>query len=254
MRLILGLATALTLTGCEEGPNIFTVEDDIDLGQQLADEIAANPEEFPILDDVEYAEAYSHVHRIRDAILESDDIRYRDEFVWSLSIIDDDEVLNAFAGPGGHMYVYTGLIRFLDREDDLAGVLGHEIAHADRRHSTQQLTEQYGLATLIGLLLGEDPGLLAEVAAGLVTLGFSRANETESDEYSVRYLCDTPYAANGAAEFFRKLEGASVPAFLSTHPNPDNRVEEIDALALELGCSTEPYADAQYDALLEALP
>jgi predicted Zn-dependent protease len=254
MRLATGILAAALLTGCDEEPNLFTVQDDIDLGQQLADEIAANPVEYPVLDPTEYAKAYGHLNRIRDTILQSDDITYRDDFVWSLKIIDDDEVLNAFAAPGGHMYVYTGLIRFLDREDDLAGVLGHEIAHADRRHSTQQLTKRYGIATLIGLVLGEDPGLLAEIAAGLVSLSFSRTDESEADEFSVYYLCDGHYAANGAAEFFRKLDGASVPAFLSTHPNPDNRVEAIDALAAELGCSTEPYADAQYQALLDALP
>ena len=254
MRALSLIALATLTAGCEEEPNLFTIEDDIELGQQLRDEIANSPEEYPLLAREDYPEAYGHLDRIRDNILQSDDIRYRDQFEWELRLVHDDETLNAFAAPGGYMYVYTGLIRFLDREDDLAGVIGHEIAHADQRHSTEQLTKAYGLATVISLVLGNDPGLLAEIAAGLVNLSFSRADETESDEFSVRYLCDSPYAANGAAEFFRKLEGAQVPAFLSTHPNPDNRVEKIDELAAELGCSTETYAGGQYADFIDSLP
>lgn len=242
----------LWLGGC--GANLFTIEDDIALGQQLRDEVNSMPEEYPVVARSDAPGAYAELERIRDLILQSDDIQYRDEFAWELHLIDDDETLNAFAAPGGYMYVYSGLIRFLDREDDLAGVIGHEIAHADLRHGTEQLTQAYGVSALLAIALGDDPGAIAELAAGLVSLSFSRSDETQADEYSVRYLCDTPYAANGAAEFFRKLEGASGPAFLSTHPNPDNRVQKIDDLAAELGCSIEPYADANYQALLDGLP
>ena len=132
--------------------------------------------------------------------------------------------------------------------------MGHEIAHADQRHSTQQLTKAYGLSALLGLVLGEDPGLVAELAAGLVNLNFSRADESEADDYSVEYLCLTPWAADGAAGFFEKLEGGGVPEFLSTHPSSDTRVEDITAYAEELGCSTELYKDADYQALLDSLP
>lgn len=246
--LVLGL-----LAGCEGDPNLFTIQDDIELGQQLRDELEANPDEYPVLPRVDYPDAYDHIERIRDEILTAQAVTHDETFEWEVRIIDDDETLNAFAAPGGYIWVYTGLVRFLDREDDLAGVMGHEIAHADLRHSTEQLTKQYGVSALIGIVLGQDPGLVAQIAAGLVSLSFSRTDEAEADEYSVRYLCDTEYASNGAAEFFRKLDGASVPAFLSTHPNPDNRVEDIDALAVELGCSTEP-SGRDYQSVLDSLP
>lgn len=251
------LVASLTGLSCQDdgpGLNLLTLEDDLELGAQLHAEILGNPAEYPLLDPVEYADAYAHLHRMRDAILASDDVRFADRFEWQLHILHDDSVLNAFAAPGGYIYVYTGLIRFLDREDDLAGVLGHEIAHADRRHSTQQLTKAYGVSTLVSVLLGEEPGLLADIAAALVNLRFSRADEAESDAFSVRYLCDTPWAADGAASFFEKIDGSGGPEFLSTHPSPENRVEDIRALADELGCSTDPNPDADYEALLAALP
>lgn len=239
----------LFLSAC----NAFTVEEDMELGEQVAAEIESSPEEFPLVSRAEYPEAYSHLDDLASRILNSGEVRFADTFEWELTLVSDD-VLNAFVTPGGKIYVYTGLIHFLEREDDLAGVMGHEIAHADERHTTEQLTKAYGVSALIGVVLGNDPGLLGEIASGLVRLSFSRADEAEADAFSVRYLCETPYAANGAAEFFRKLDDAPVPAFLSTHPNPSNRVEEIDALADELGCSTAPWEGADYQALLNALP
>ena len=244
----------LSLAACDSGINIFSVDDDIDLGEQLAEEIASMPEEFPILPREDFPQAYTFMDDLAFRIIESGELRYADRFQWEVFIIHDD-VLNAFVTPGGKIYFYTGLIEFLEREDDLAGVMGHEIAHADRRHSTQQLTKAYGLSALVGIVLGNDPGLLSEIAQTLVQLSFSRSDESEADAYSVRYLCNTPYAANGAAGFFRQLEGSSiVPEFLSTHPNPSNRVTAIDDLAEELECSTEPWQDANYQLLLDALP
>lgn len=255
--LSLPLLFACTGDGEGGGVNLFTVEDDIALGQDLRDQINNDPENFPVLDEAEYPEAYAYLYDMRDVVLASGEVRYEDEFDWEIYIIHDDATLNAFAAPGGYMWVYTGLIRYLEVEDHLEGVLGHEMAHADRRHSTEQLSKAYGLSVLIGLVLGEDPGLLAEVAAGLVNLSFSRSDESEADEYSVRYLCDSIYAADGAAGFFEKLleeGGGDIPEFLSTHPSSETRVEEIEALAIDLDCNLAYYEDAEYQAFLDMLP
>lgn len=260
-RFFLVLITVSLFGACKRdggGINIFTLQQDRELGMQLANEIAANPAEYPILPYQGNEQAYEYLYSMRDAILASDEIRHRDEFAWELSIIQDDNTLNAFAAPGGYMYVYTGLIKFLDRADDLAGVVGHEIAHADQRHSTKQLTQQYGISTLSTLLLGENPGLLGEIATGLVSLSFSRADETDADEHSVDYLCDTEYASNGAAGFFQKLldsgQTGGTPAFLSTHPNPDNRVDKINERAVANSCDTTALNNAGYDAFKALLP
>lgn len=246
-------------TGCKSIPdiNIFTIQDDKDLGAELAKEIEKHPEEYgEILDPAEYSDAYAHLDRIRDAILASGEVTYEKQFDWETHIIDDDEVLNAFAAPGGYIYVYTGLIRYLEIEDHFAGVLGHEIAHADQRHSTQQLTKAYGISELLSILLG-DSGLIGDVASALVGLEFSREDEAEADEYSVIYLCNTDYAADGTAGFFRKLTedgGVEIPEFLSTHPSSETRVEDIEAKAEELGCSVEPNPNADWQGFIDSLP
>jgi len=242
----------------DEGFNLFTIEDDKQLGLQLKDEIAGNPSEFPVLSETQYSEAYGHLYRMRDSILNSGVVTYKDDFEWELKIIHDDSVLNAFCAPGGYIYVYTGIIKFLESEDQLAGVLGHEIAHADKRHSTEQLTKTYSITLLLQVVLGENAALLQEIATGLISLKFSRNHETEADEYSVKYLCGTSYNAAGAAGFFQKLidleQAGGTPQFLSTHPNPDNRVENINTNRTANGCTGTGTYDARYQQLINSLP
>ncbi len=226
----------------DSGINIFTLEQDKQFGAQLKGQIDSSPAQYPVLPYIGNEAAYNYLYAMRDEILTSDKIQYKNEFNWELYIIDNDSTLNAFCAPGGYIYVYTGIIKFLDEADHLAGVLGHEIAHADRRHSTQQMTQAYGINVLLTILAGDNPGMLAQIAAGLTTLSFSRSHETDADDHSVEYLCDTDYASNGAAAFFQKLidlgQSGGTPAFLSTHPDPGNRVQNINGDASELGCST----------------
>jgi len=222
----------------------LTPDHDVELGQQVSAEINSKPADFPLLDEQEFSSSYSYLNAMKDDILASDDIEFRDKFVWELKIIADDNTLNAFATPGGFIYVYTGLIKFLDNADDLAGVMGHEIAHADLRHSSDQMKEQFGLSLLSQILLGGQSDQVAQIATQIGSLSFSRGDEAAADEYSVIYLSDTDYACNGAAAFFQKLldnnQSSGVPEFLSTHPSPDNRVEDINTKATEVGCSTLP--------------
>jgi len=124
--------------GCDEGKvNFFTLDQDIQFGMQLDSAILADPVSYPILSENDYPEAYNHMYRIRDEILQSSKLRYASRFDWEVKIIHRDDILNAFAAPGGYIYFYTGLIHFLDDESQFAGVVAHEIAHADRRHSTE---------------------------------------------------------------------------------------------------------------------
>ena len=149
----------------DEGINIFSIQDDKDLGMQTAAQIAADPAQFPILDPVANAAAYNYLYAMRDEILASGQVTHKNDFNWELHIIKDDTTQNAFCTPGGYIYIYTGLIKYLDNASSLAGVMGHEMAHADKRHSTEAMTKQYGISTLLTVLLGENPGLLAQISA-----------------------------------------------------------------------------------------
>ena len=248
--------------GCKDkagggGLNFFSLEDDKTFGAQVAAEIDADQVTYPVLDSATHPEAYAYLYAIRDSILNSGKVVHKDDFDWRLKIIEDDSTLNAFCTPGGYIYVYTGIIKYLDSEDQFAGVMGHEIAHADERHSTAALTQQYGIDVLFSVLLGEDKGTLATIAQGLVGLKYSRGNESESDLRSVEYLYPTAYDARGAARFFEKIEeagGASGPVFLSTHPDPENRVEAIISHWESLGGKVGQTFESRYKDFQNSLP
>ncbi|MEL6970588.1 MAG: M48 family metallopeptidase [Bacteroidota bacterium] len=258
--LIVGtLVLSVFMISCSStgGLNLFSVQQDIELGRQVSQEINSNPAEFPILPERGNEEVYRYIRNLTSTILNSGKVAYRDEFAWEVKIIDDPETLNAFATPGGYIYVYTGLIKFLDSEDELAGVMGHEIAHSAQRHSTQQMTKAYGLQVLLSVVTGRsNPGMIEQIALGLASLNFSREHETEADAYSVEYLCGTSYNAAGAAGFFRKMEGSGgsrPPEFMSTHPNPGNRVEAIDSKARAMGCRGQATNRGEYTRIKQLL-
>lgn len=256
---ILLLILAVFLGGCA-GFNLFSIEDDKKFGLQVEQEIAADQQQFPVLPESRYPQVYKYLNDMRDEILKSPHVKYKDEFAWELKVIQDDSTLNAFCTPGGYIYVYTGLIKYLNSADALAGVVGHEIAHADRRHSTRQMSKQYGTAVVLELALGENAAMLKEITAGLVGLKFSRTDESDADEHSVMYLCGSRYRASGAADFFKQLNaggGSRPPEFMSTHPDPVNRVENIEAKAVELSCGTKVSKgdnDPDYERFKALLP
>lgn len=239
-----------------KGFNLFSVEQDKQLGAQVAAEIDADTLQFPLLDSVKYASVYSYVYKVRDKILNTGKVDFKDDFNWRLRVIHDDSTLNAFCTPGGYIYIYTGILKFLDSEDEFAGVLAHEIAHADMRHSTRQMTKMFGIQILLDVLAG-DATALKQVTGALVGLKFSRKHETEADEKSVEYLCPTDYNAAGGAGFFMKIQemgGGSPPEFLSTHPDPENRIENFQTNAITSGCQGDKTYETEFKAMVSTLP
>ena len=254
--------TIFSFSGCEvvqksaSGINLFTIQQDKDLGLQVSQEIESNTAQYPILAEQGNERLYQYIRKITANILNSGKVKYKDEFAWQVKIINDSKTLNAFATPGGYIYVYTGLIKYLDSEDHLAGVMGHEIAHADLRHSTRQLTKMKGISVLVEAALGKT-GAVKDIAAALANLKFSRTHESESDAQSVIYLCGTSYNADGAAGFFEKIQaegGSSGPEFMSTHPSPNNRVANIKKKKQELGCTGNKSYKTEYARMKQLIP
>jgi predicted Zn-dependent protease len=147
-------------------------------------------------------------------------------------------------------------LKFLDSEDQLAGVMGHEIAHADKRHSTRQMTQMFGVQVLLEIVAG-NRNTIKQISGALVGMKFSRNHETEADESSVKYLCPTTYNAAGGAGFFEKIQslgGSRVPAFLSTHPDPGNRIEHFKEQKIAYGCQGNETFTSEYALMKSRLP
>ena len=241
------------------------ISQDVVMGKQTDDEIRSNPKEFPLLPEQGNQEVYSYVRNITRKILNSGTVEHAKDFAWEVKIINDSKTLNAFCTPGGYIYVYTGLIKYLDSEDQLAGVMGHEIAHADKRHSMQQMVDLYGVQLLTAIAAGaatagkdtntqKTAQQIAQMSSAVIGLKFSRNHETEADNLSVAYLCGTDYNSAGAAGFFKKIGNqAGAPEFLSTHPSPPNRVQNIEAQAAAKNCSGHSTNEGQYQRIKSLL-
>ena len=162
---------------------------------------------------------------------------------WKFHVVEDPEI-NAFNIPGGHVYVNTGLIAAADNASELAGVMGHEVAHGVARHGTEQLTQAYGISILAGGLLGENPGAYQSILAQIVSTGtiasFSRSAEEEADALGVRFLYDAGYDPQGLPSLFEELlsrkrkSGGAVGQFFATHPQTEDRIRRTRARIAKL--------------------
>lgn len=256
---VLGLVFLANCNGSKElgsGFNLFTIDQDKQLGAQVAAEIDNNQQEYPLLDSASNKDVYAYVYKVRNKILNSGQLKHKDDFSWRIRVIKDDSTLNAFCTPGGYIYVYTGILKYLDNEAQFAGVLGHEMAHADFRHSTRQMTKLYGVEALLSIIAGNRQ-MLSQITEAIVGLKFSREHETEADQGSVKFLCPTDYQADGGAGFFEKINaagGSRTPEFLSTHPNPENRIENFKNYKIEMACQGNNDFASEYKAMVRKLP
>jgi beta-barrel assembly-enhancing protease len=231
--------------------NIFSEEDDVAIGRDLDQQIKNSPQQFPMLQG--HQDVKDYVNGIGKNILQkSNYIKYENVFPYTFQVINDT-IVNAFCTPGGFIYIYTGLIDFLDNEASLAGVVAHEIAHAEQRHVTQRLTAAYGVNIIASLVLGSNPSLLGEIFANLfVGLGFlanSRADEEEADDYSIRYLASTEYYPGSITFFFDKIREeqkrmgttpGDLERLLSTHPLPQDRIENVRQELKKMNLNVDP--------------
>lgn len=160
-------------------------------------------------------------------------------YTWEFNLINSPEV-NAWCLPGGKIVVYSGILALANNDNELAVVIGHEIAHAVLKHGnermSQQLLVQYGGAALSALLLSKPQemqqlfGTAFGVGSTLGTLAFSRKQESESDESGLYYMAYAKYDPNAAVTFWEKMQqqgGANPPVFLSSHPSDDQRIADI---------------------------
>jgi len=174
-------------------------------------------------------------------------------------VVVESELVNAYCLPGGYVTVFTGLLLAADSADEVAGVIAHELAHATGRHGLRQLIQSLSVAALIQAGFGDLSGAAA-LGGGmeyLIVQGYSRDHETDADQVGLKMIQAAGWDGLAMATFFDKLSGeelqSSVPAWLSSHPDPGNRADSIrERLAGTPSLSTEaPQID--WDQVREAL-
>jgi len=162
-------------------------------------------------------------------------------FHYSFYVINEN-VYNAFAGPGGYISINSGLFAAMDNEDQLAGILAHEIAHVYRRHISQRIeqSKKIGLATMAGILAGiflgggAAAGAISTAAGQQLSLQYTRENEIEADEVGLKYLVKAGYGGEGLLKILKKMrekqwfDSNQVPSYLQTHPALEARMAYLD--------------------------
>lgn len=231
--LLVGLQlTALAQRVPKPGFNLFSKEQDVQIGKEGAAEIEKQVKLST------NKEVNDYVQRIGQKLAETPEA---DEYPYTFKVVSDESI-NAFALPGGPTYVHTGLILAAENEAQLAGVMGHEIAHVALRHGTNQATKanllQLG-AVLGGSMIGGGSitGQLAQLGIGFgansLLLKYSRNAERDADILGARMMARAGYNPIEAARFFEKLEAetgkrSGLEQFFSSHPNPGNRTKRIE--------------------------
>ena len=248
----------------------YSWEEEVKLGTEADKQIQ---QQYGIYDDKELQQ---YVDRVAQEVLAESHMRrpgteakFRNtEFTFRVL---DSPIINAFALPGGYVYVTRGLLAHLNNEAQLAVVLGHEIGHVAGRHASKQAAKQQFMQGLLvggavagqvafGGNVGQNVLGLGGNAAQLLSLSYSRGNERESDQLGVEYATMAGYDAAEGAAFFTSLKrkqeqsGQSIPTWQSTHPDPGNREDTIIQLAKEWdkkvpGTSTARNQDAYYASI-----
>jgi predicted Zn-dependent protease len=170
-------------------------------------------------------------------------------------VVDDDKQVNAFAIPGGDIYVFTGLLKLADDDSEVACVLGHEISHVTQRHVAQRLVEQVGLQTALGMALGKSSGALKQLAASAAANGallkFSRDDERDADEHGLPLCSAAGYDPKGFIRMFKKIKGLGgspeILAMLQTHPLPQERIENAQKEVAQLKHKGDDKNEGRYE-------
>ena len=234
-RAALAAAMALVLAGCASAPItgrnqliLLPESQDAEMGLAAWQEIR---EQQPVSNNRELQARVERIGRRIAAVSGAED------WDWQFTLFENDEP-NAFALPGGKVGVHTGLFKVAKNDDQLAAVMGHEVAHAIARHSAERMSQ--GMLSQIGAAavgIGTGSSQLGQLAAQAATLGvilpYSRTQESEADEIGLMYMARAGYDPRAAVELWRNFQalgGQRPPEFLSTHPAEGTRIERLEQL------------------------
>ena len=226
-------------TPLKPGWNMFSPQQDVDLGKRAALDAQ---KQLPLCNDAKVDAYLTQLGLRLAAKLPTRGVQYPFEFHCV-----NDKAINAFALPGGYVFVNRGAIEAADNEAQLAGVMAHELSHVALRHGTNQATKAQATQGILGLaggIFGDNVSgaILAQLgsfAAGGVLLRYSRTAESQADVMGTQVLYDAGYDPRAMAQFFEKLEaetkGKNPPEFFSDHPSPERRIERVDEEIDKLG-------------------
>ena len=252
------LSCATTGPGGKQSFIIIPSDQEVSIGQGMAQQVEETEK---LLADPVWQSYINEVGQKIVAVCDRKDITYQ------FKVIESDHI-NAFAAPGGFIYFYTGLLREMDNEAEMAAVMAHEISHVVGRHSVKRLQTMLGVATAYQLVFGEEGAsevlnVAINVGMSLLFADYSRDDEREADDYGIHYMVKAGYDPNGSIGMFEKLAalggGGEYTVFerlASTHPETNERIS--NARAQIAGMRPMPaglsLGTQRYQQMLQRLP
>jgi predicted Zn-dependent protease len=249
--LVFAVPLLLIAVGCGTGGlgGGISLDEEWQLGNQLAAQVESQ------VQLVRDPQALAYIRMVGERIHAVTPLANRP---FDFEVINDSTV-NAFSLPGGHIYLNTGLIAQADKVDMLAGVMAHEISHVVARHAIKQVQQQQEISVIAGILLGQNPNALAQIAAQVLAGGamarFSRADEKQADDMGLDFMNRAGYDPHGMLDMFQKLlamerRGSSAVArFFQDHPGTQDRIDDISGRIARMGRTSGIVDDPDYQVI-----
>lgn len=250
------LSCATTGPGGKKSLIFISTGEELSLGEQFDQQIRT---ENKVLADTVWQDYFNEVGQSIVKVCDRKDIQYH------FTVIESDQI-NAFATPGGYVYIYTGLLDRINNEAELAAVTAHEISHVVARHSVKRLQSAVGIGLLEEIAFGGNASATRDVVnlgVGVALQGYSRANELEADEYGIVYMAAAGYNPQGAIELFQMLaslgDGGQQNVFerlSASHPDTQVRIDKANLLISTKyqGITNRPKNEARISKLKLRLP
>jgi predicted Zn-dependent protease len=252
---------SILITGCKKSDDKlvhvikdeYNIEDQREIGKSLKNLILNNPDRYPILSHRDYADFYEYINTLLNMLANTDQVVNRLAFNWDVTIIHDDNVATAFITPGGHLFIYTGLLKFISSENELFSILAHEINYADSQILMKRLVSDFGKDVIGDLLLGYDLPETRNIASRIRDLIFKESEVLVADRYALTIICPFQYDAFGLKTFIEAAHFSSLEIqWLVTRPSSITRIETIEEYAINCGVEEDTFAEryTEYKALL----
>ena len=233
----------------------FSFEDQKNIGAKIKTGIKDFNSEFELLNNTEYSNLLNYLNQHLGAITNTNLIESLGVFNWDIHVVVDDDMKTIFTTPGGHLYIYTGLLKFLSNESELVAILAHEVNYADNEITLEKMVDEYGASGVSDILFDQGEVRIEDIALWLRALSYNAQEVLLADAFAVDLICPFNYPADGIQKVIEQsIEDEVELEWLNQRPSASNRVAEIESNASDCSDDDTPTGEVRYKEFIELLP
>ncbi len=260
------LFIAMNFSACDRGgdddpihihKDEYTLEDQSVIGVQVQKYIENTPSLFPSLDRSTHVELYNYFNTLVKTLTNTTAIESRDAFDWELTILKDDQTRSAFSAPGGKIFIYTGLLKFISGENELMSILAHEISYVESGKVMKNLQAKYSEDDFFlgDILLGKQVEGMDQLCMTLKNMTYQKEEVIEADNFSIDLMCPFQYNALGIKTIIdHAAQSTTEVLWLEVRPGDAARLKNIESRAEDCGDEEDPTFAERYESFKEKLP